>query len=332
MFPFLIFFWGFAMKIVTPAFYRDFKCIAGDCPDSCCQGWEVDADSDSLKYYESLTGGFKNRIDSVLSSDEYGNTVFRLTSNKRCPFLNDDNLCDMHIALGQEHTPYTCRTFPRFINDFGSLREIGLSFSCPVAADMMFGLKDGFAFSQEINSDLPVLNDIDAGLYYRLLTARNDIYNLLDSSSTPLNEKLSELLDFCVRLQREIGEMPNESEAVTVYEVLDNPERINPQYGEKLENADFSAPLLNNAFSQTVAKYLVFRYFLNAVYDCDVLSRAKLAVLGAFLPSWLGNDAWSVHLWSKETEHSDLNMERLWHNLKYAECLSVDSLKEMLKK
>lgn len=42
------------MKIVKPIYYKDFKCIAGACPDSCCQGWEVDADSDSLKYYASL--------------------------------------------------------------------------------------------------------------------------------------------------------------------------------------------------------------------------------------------------------------------------------------
>ena len=164
------------------------------------------------------------------------------------------------------------------------------------------------------------------------LRVKAAMYGITGKDFNDSYKRLSELLDFCARLQRDIGEMPNESEAVTVYEVLDNPERINPQYGEKLENADFSAPLLNNAFSQTVAKYLVFRYFLNAVYDRDVLSRAKLAVLGAFLPSWLGNDAWSVHLWSKETEHSDINMERLRHNLKHAECLSVDSLKEMLKK
>ena len=84
------------MKIITPSFYKDFKCIAGDCPDSCCQGWEVDADHESLSYYKTLSGPLRQKIDSVLDKDEYGNTVFRLTKNKRCPFLNSDNLCDMH--------------------------------------------------------------------------------------------------------------------------------------------------------------------------------------------------------------------------------------------
>ena len=37
------------MKLRVPAFYRDFACIAGACPDSCCQGWEVDADPASWR-------------------------------------------------------------------------------------------------------------------------------------------------------------------------------------------------------------------------------------------------------------------------------------------
>lgn len=130
------------MILRTPSFYKDFKCIAGACPDSCCQGWEVDADEKSLKYYKTISGEIRERIDSVLSKDEFGNTIFKLAEKKRCPFLNKQNLCDMHIAIGGEHTPYTCRTFPRFINDFGGTEEMGISFSCPVASDMIFNLKE----------------------------------------------------------------------------------------------------------------------------------------------------------------------------------------------
>ncbi len=51
------------MKLITPSFYKNFKCIAGACPDSCCQGWEVDADEDSLAYYKTLSGSLRARID-----------------------------------------------------------------------------------------------------------------------------------------------------------------------------------------------------------------------------------------------------------------------------
>ena len=89
------------MKLRVPAFYRDFACIAGACPDSCCQGWEVDADPASMAYYHTLPESeIRRRIFSVLDQDEYGNTIFRLSDQKRCPFLNSENLCDMHIAIG----------------------------------------------------------------------------------------------------------------------------------------------------------------------------------------------------------------------------------------
>ena len=43
------------MKLRVPAFYRDFACIAGACPDSCCQGWEVDADPASMNPLKLVT-------------------------------------------------------------------------------------------------------------------------------------------------------------------------------------------------------------------------------------------------------------------------------------
>ena len=50
------------MILRTPSFYKDFKCIAGACPDSCCQGWEVDADEKSLEYYKTLSGEIRQKI------------------------------------------------------------------------------------------------------------------------------------------------------------------------------------------------------------------------------------------------------------------------------
>ena len=49
------------MILRTPSFYKNFKCIAGACPDSCCQGWEVDADEKSLEYYKTISGEIRER-------------------------------------------------------------------------------------------------------------------------------------------------------------------------------------------------------------------------------------------------------------------------------
>ena len=314
------------MKLVTPSFYKDFKCIAGDCPDSCCQGWEVDADEDSLAYYKTLTGDIKKRIDGVLDKDEFGNTIFRLAERKRCPFLNDENLCDMHIAIGGEHTPFTCRTFPRFINDFGSTREMGISFSCPVASDMMWKLKDDFSFVSEINSLPPSLNDIDAELYFKLFKSREKAYQIILDKTKPLNERIKELLLFGTALQDEIDSYEENNECTEIIEIFKNPEVINNEWVEKVNNAHFDKEVINSKPCESIAMYFLFRYFMQAVYDKDVLSKIKMSAIGVLIPAFFGNDSWTIHLWSKETEHSDINMERYKHNLKNNGAVSVSNL------
>lgn len=318
------------MKIVKPTFYKNFKCIAGDCPDSCCQGWEVDADSDSLEYYKTLDNSLeiKKRIDSVLSKDEFDNTIFTLAPKKRCPFLNDENLCDMHIAIGGEHTPYTCRTFPRFIYDFGGTREIGISFSCPVASDMMYNT-ESFDFETEVNSDLPTLNDIDAEKYFLLYKGRAEAYKIAKDKNKSIRERLNDLLDLGVLLQEKLLPYDEGGDDIAFFDVFKNPELINPEWKEKVEN--FSLKQVSDTQSnENILMYFLYKYLMQAVYDYDALSKIKMAVLGVLINTYFGEDSWTVHLWSKETEHSQYNMDRYKKLLKNADCLSVTELKNRI--
>lgn len=318
------------MKIVKPTFYKDFKCIAGDCPDSCCQGWEVDADSDSLEYYKTLDTSLeiKRRIDSVLSKDEFDNTIFTLAPKKRCPFLNDDNLCDMHIAIGGEHTPYTCRTFPRFIYDFGATREIGISFSCPVASDMMYNAPS-FEFETEVNSDLPTLNDIDAEKYFILLKGRAEAYKIVRDKSKSIGVRMTDLLDLGVTLQDELAPYAEGGDGIDFFDVFKNPELINPEWKEKVENHSVN-PISDTQANENILMYFLYKYLMQAVYDNDALSKIKMAVVGVLINTYFGEDSWTVHLWSKETEHSQYNMDRYKKLLKDADCLGVSELKKRI--
>ncbi len=317
------------MILRTPSFYKDFKCIAGVCPDSCCQGWEVDADEQSLEYYKNLTGDIRKKIDSVLDKDEFGNTIFKLADKKRCPFLNHENLCDMHIAIGGEHTPYTCRMFPRFINDFGGTREMGVSFSCPVASDMMWGLTEPMSFVDELNDLPPELNEIDAQTYFYLSKARKKAFDIVQDRSLPIYQRLINLLDFGVETQQDLEEYKEGTDPILFFDVFRNPELINPQWLERVDNGSVK-PVSNEVFNENIASYFIFRYFLTAVNDYDVLSKFKKAVIGVLIVTYFGEDSWTIHLWSKETEHSQYNMDRYKKLLKEAKCLSVAELKSKL--
>jgi len=318
------------MKLITPSFYKNFKCIAGACPDSCCQGWEVDADEDSLAYYKTLSGSLRARIDSVLDKDEFGNTIFRLADKKRCPFLNQDNLCDMHIAIGGEHTPYTCRTFPRFINDFGGTREMGISFSCPIASDIMWNLTEDFDFVSEINSQLPSLNEIDAELYFKLLSYRKEAYSIVQDRKPEINKRLIRLMDYAAKIQRELDDYKEYASETGFFDIFNHPEVINQEWTVKVKNHNTNPTFPNDKICENIAMYFLFRYFLTAVYDSDILSKVKMAVIGVLIPAYFGNDAWTIHLWSKETEHSDINMERYKFELRNNIHLSVEALKKHL--
>ena len=318
------------MIVVKPTYYKDFKCIAGECPDSCCQGWEVDADEESLDYYKTLDLSLeiKQRIDRVLDKDEFNNTIFALAPKKRCPFLNDDNLCDMHIAIGGEHTPFTCRTFPRFIHDFGGTREIGISFSCPVAADMIYNLDGHLQFETEYTDELPTLNDIDAEIYMKLKKARQTAFNIL-SEDKHITERLRVLLQFGAELQKKLDDYEEANVPISFQDVFRNPELINPEWQQKVDNMQIK-PIENTSANENIATYFIYKYFLDAVFDLDVLSKVKMAVIGVLINTYFGEDAWTVHLWSKETEHSQYNMDRYKKLLREAKCLKTASFMEVL--
>lgn len=124
-------------RIGIPKCYGDFHCIADACTDSCCAGWQVDVDDASWAYYKTVKGEFGDYLHSVMVEipDEEGQ--FQLQKDGRCPFLNDNGLCDMYSNLGEEKLCKTCTNYPRYMEDYGELREMGLAFSCPEAARLM---------------------------------------------------------------------------------------------------------------------------------------------------------------------------------------------------
>ena len=115
------------MKLIAPDYYPSFTCIASACRHTCCVGWEIDVDKDSLERF---------RRDEVVYSeiDETDTPHIRLREGERCPFLNPDGLCDMILKHGEGYLCDICRDHPRFRNYFTDRTEIGLGLVCEEAA------------------------------------------------------------------------------------------------------------------------------------------------------------------------------------------------------
>lgn len=133
---------------IRPVFYSRFRCKASACRHTCCAGWEIDVDEDSARFYKTVKGAFGDKLrENILT--ENGVSLFRLREDKRCPFLQDDGLCEMILNLGEESLCEICREHPRFYETIGDAELQGLGMSCEASAELLLSEKDLLSFAIE---------------------------------------------------------------------------------------------------------------------------------------------------------------------------------------
>ncbi len=171
------------MKYVKPYYYDTFRCAADKCPDTCCAGWQIMIDDDTLEKYSELQGGFGSRVAGAVDWEE---GCF-LQYKGKCTLLSQSNLCDMVMELGEEYLCETCSRYPRHIEEFKGVREMSLSLSCPVAAEMILGCKEGLMLLQEEDEGEEPLEeefeDFDWLLFTWLEKARNVIFQMVQGNT-----------------------------------------------------------------------------------------------------------------------------------------------------
>lgn len=122
------------MKEYVPDYYDNFKCIAGRCHHTCCKGWEISIDEESLKRFEKLP-------DIAAKIDYNDEPHFILDQNETCPFLKENGLCHMILKYGENVLCQTCTDHPRFRNFFTDITETGLGMVCEEVARIILSKK-----------------------------------------------------------------------------------------------------------------------------------------------------------------------------------------------
>ena len=193
------------MKIRVPEYFKDFKCIASKCEDTCCAGWGIVIDDVTYDRYKNVQGKFGERLRSEIVH-EAGENIFVLKGNN-CPFLNKEKICDIYINIGEENLCYTCQQYPRYTEEFGSLREIGISLSCPEAARIMLNNDKKVTFELSENEEVvSSYNDINAQLFIELLQSRNIVMDMLQDRDIDLRKRVALALLFVDEIQEKIDE------------------------------------------------------------------------------------------------------------------------------
>ena len=310
------------MLITKPSYFDDFRCIAGACPDSCCKEWEVQVDGESAAYYRSLPGALGESLRQVLREED-GETVMTITHG-RCPMWREDGLCRIQAELGEEALCKTCREFPRLTHDYGDFVERGLELSCPEAARLILTSASAAAIAEEFSGgEAP---DYDGEAMAVLKDTREKMLALLSDSTYPVGQTLALALLYGYQAQGELdGDAPQnfDPEAALagaadfakpgdfgeIPAFFSGLEILTEQWRTRLEAPSGKAW---HPYTGSLARYLVERYWLQAVSDYDLYCRVKFIVISCLLVNRLGGDFLeTAQLFSKEIENNTQNVEAI---------------------
>lgn len=262
------------MKKIFPSYYSDFACIADQCRHSCCIGWEIDIDPESLTRFQSISGelGKRLRKNICIEAEE---AHFRLDAQERCPFLNGKGLCELILQLGEDSLCQICADHPRFRNFFSDREEIGLGLCCEAAARLILGQeKPAVLFERSDGCQSPPCNADEAFL----LQLRSDVISIMQDRRFPFAERIDSMLRHL-----DLPMLRFDLNAWAAF--LQTLEQLDPGWSTLLRSLckHPDAPLpclpqLETAFEQLIV-YLLYRHLPAALEDEDIVGRIAFAVL-----------------------------------------------------
>lgn len=380
------------MKVTTPKYYNKFKCIADKCEDTCCKGWEIVIDKNTLKKYKNNKSDFAKILNSKIILYEDNEPGFRLEGN-RCPFLNENNLCDIYINLGEDNLCNTCKLFPRVIEQYGNIKEISLSLGCPESARILLGQKDKITFQTlENDESITDYNSLSFEMLSQIISARNIAMSIIRNRKISLSNRIFLYLSFSREIQdcidkfeiskitevkekfkdeRYLNELLNKANEFkpkehkkyeTVKQYLDlfkQLESINNTWLNELQKTydtlykNYNLEYLVNIHKcffkyykekiyeyENIMMYFVFRYFMKSLNDCNLLPKVILAIFSLIIiieldvSTWISNNkvlefkdqVYIVHLFSKEVEHSEDNIIKLYELFESEDIFSLENI------
>ena len=316
------------MLLRIPDFYDSFHCIAGKCTDTCCVGWEIDIDENSLKRYATAKGEFGDRLRQNIEEGH-----FKLCEGDRCPFLRQDGLCDMICHLGESSLCDICREHPRFVEVYGDIMEKGIGLCCEEAVRLLLNTHETaqspIAFiEREVNDEPDDIPDDAREARDAIFSERKHLFKILADHSRPLNERLIEMLDYAVETSgieiAEPDEAPFEKTGVDTQphknsnstsnisnnilrswiEILGKGESFGTAWDRAYTllsqiahaprtsgagSLSLSAGLFTESDGEKIIAYSLFRYYAKSLFDGNSLTKVEFAIFFWIMLQKFGN-------------------------------------------
>ena len=300
------------MQYIVPDYYAQFRCIADRCKHSCCVGWEIDIDPETLEKYRILPGDVGEALRQSIEETEDG-AHFRLTADERCPMLMANGLCRLICTHGEESLCQICADHPRFRNFFPGRTETGLGLCCEAAARLILKRQEPMRLiCHEDASDTDEDEETAAFLQFR-----DHLFTIAQDRSFTIEQRLQKLLDT-------VSFPLPERDFLPIYQSL---EQLDAAWGTLLSSLPVLrlSPLPACPANLTIPMeqfivYLLFRHLPAALEDGDLPGHTAFCVLSACVllalcrsnpGSTMDDFLEYARMYSSEIEYSQENMDAL---------------------
>lgn len=149
------------VNIFMPKYMEDFVCIGPECKDTCCAGWDINIDESTYNKYENSKGQLRELVkDKYIinkgKEDSFNYGMMLIKNGNKCPFLNNNMLCDIHSNCGEVNLSITCKRYPRVFNIVDDIYEKSGLASCEEICIKAFLNKEKMEFveaEEELDED-----------------------------------------------------------------------------------------------------------------------------------------------------------------------------------
>ena len=296
------------MKTIKLSIFDSFKCLAGDCKDSCCNaGWQLDVDKKTMQKYSLCDDAFTQNIRKHIVQKDKQYCV-DCDANGRCLFFRDDGLCDIIKNKGDGFLGEVCRNFPR-INSFVNGRlEQSLSFACEEVVRLVFEQEKIMFKYENLKKDF-LLKDKD-------FATREKYINLVQAENLSFAQKLDFLMKEC---KYNLAHFDDIKKTLKTCEWLKNDlSALDFEEYVRQNKTDFC---LSEKQLANVLVCLMFRYLLNTEYKFSMNSKLRFCIFSVLFCDYLAGqkqknkdknfDINAVKEYSREIENSSKNVEIL---------------------
>lgn len=120
-------------ELVAAPYMLTFRCLGGDCEDTCCAAWDVPISPEDHQRLTAVIGPAADAMVKRIPDGSGGSLVVlaKREADTRCTQLDAAGWCSLHAKHGEAVLPEICCAYPRFIGKVADRLELTGHMSCP---------------------------------------------------------------------------------------------------------------------------------------------------------------------------------------------------------